>query len=78
MCGGASVSIDKTVLKLTASEYSHHSFIPGRIASIRIKGKSIGIMGEIHPYVLNNFDIEMPVALLELNIEQLLGILEGK
>ncbi len=44
----------------------HPSFIPGRTAQIRIGGKPVGIMGEIHPIVLNSWGLAKPVAAFEL------------
>ncbi|MBN2517809.1 MAG: phenylalanine--tRNA ligase subunit beta [Candidatus Altiarchaeota archaeon] len=44
------------------------TFIPGRCAEI-VSGKDrIGILGEVHPQVLENFGIEYPVAMAELDI----------
>jgi phenylalanyl-tRNA synthetase beta chain len=48
---------------------NHSSLIPGRSAEVLIKGKSIGFVGEIHPAVLANWKIEMPVAVFEIEIE---------
>ncbi|MEM3597043.1 MAG: phenylalanine--tRNA ligase subunit beta [Candidatus Bathyarchaeia archaeon] len=50
----------------------HPSFIEGRTAAIHIKGKRLGILGEIHPEVLNNFEIENPTAALEIDLEALI------
>ena len=47
---------------------SHPAFIPGRAAEIEVNGKPIGIFGEIHPGVLNNFGIEQPVAAFEMSV----------
>ncbi|MBI2628975.1 phenylalanine--tRNA ligase subunit beta [Candidatus Pacearchaeota archaeon] len=47
-------------------------FIDGRAAEITFNNKSIGHIGEIHPKILNNFKIKMPVALLEIDIEDVL------
>ena len=47
-------------------------FIQGRAASIVYKGKSIGVFGEIHPGVLENWGITMPCTAAELDIEVLL------
>ncbi len=52
-------------------EGKNPSFIEGRCARIFINEREAGIMGEIHPKVLNNFDIELPVAALEINTEKL-------
>jgi len=50
---------------------NHPSFIPGRSAEIVVNKKSIGFIGELHPAVLANWKIEMPVAAFEINIEKL-------
>ena len=47
----------------------HESFIEGRSAEIIAKGESVGIIGEIHPQVLNNWGIEKPVAAFEIDID---------
>jgi phenylalanyl-tRNA synthetase beta chain len=53
-------------------EAKHPSFIRGRTAAISVKGRVIGILGEIHPQVLNNFEIENPVAALEIDLQPLI------
>ncbi len=65
-------------LQLSVSNSNHPSFIHGRTAAVKARGKSIGIIGEINPEVLSNFELEMPVSLLEINIEQLLAVLKSK
>ncbi len=45
-------------------------FIEGRSGVVNLKSK-IGVLGEINPEVLENFDLEMPVAALELDLEKL-------
>ena len=47
-------------------------FIPGRAASLIYKGCPIGIFGEIHPEVLENWGITMPCIAAEIDIEALL------
>ncbi|WP_148883677.1 phenylalanine--tRNA ligase subunit beta [Thermococcus aciditolerans] len=49
----------------------HPSFIPGRAGKIVVEGKPIGIIGEIHPAVLENWGIEMPVAAFEMFLRPL-------
>ncbi|ASJ03180.1 phenylalanine--tRNA ligase subunit beta [Thermococcus profundus] len=46
-------------------EVEHPSFIPGRAGRIIVNGETIGIIGEIHPEVLEKWGIEMPVAVFE-------------
>ncbi|WP_258084666.1 phenylalanine--tRNA ligase subunit beta [Thermococcus thermotolerans] len=52
-------------------EIEHPSFIEGRVGRIVVDGKVIGIIGEIHPAVLENWGIEMPVAAFELFLRPL-------
>ncbi len=42
------------------------SFIPGRSAEVKLGEKSIGIIGELHPKVLTNWKIDVPVVCWEI------------
>jgi phenylalanyl-tRNA synthetase beta chain len=53
-------------VKYELKRAKHPSFIPNRIAKILVKGKEVGIIGEIHPMVLKNWKLEMPVAAFEI------------
>jgi len=46
-------------------------FIPGRTAEIRVSGKPVGIMGEIHPRCLESWGIGMPCAAAEVYLDAL-------
>jgi phenylalanyl-tRNA synthetase beta chain len=59
-------------LRWQIKEAKHPSFLEGRTAAIIIRGKQLGILGEIHPQVLNNFELENPVAAFEMNMEKIL------
>ncbi|MFB6141418.1 MAG: phenylalanine--tRNA ligase subunit beta [Halosimplex sp.] len=50
---------------------SHPSFIDGRTAEIVIDGQSVGVIGEIHPKVLVEYDLEVPVAAFEFDLDAL-------
>lgn len=52
-------------------EINHGSFIPGRAGRIIVNDKEIGVIGEIHPQVLENWGIEMPVAAFEIFLRPL-------
>ncbi|GAK52530.1 phenylalanyl-tRNA synthetase beta chain [Candidatus Moduliflexus flocculans] len=43
-------------------------FIEGRCGEILIDGKSVGIIGEVHPETLTKWGIKMPVTLFELQL----------
>lgn len=57
-------------------ETEHPNYIPGRVVNIFINNENIGILGEIHPEVLTNFGIEMPVVGAEINVDKLYKILK--
>jgi phenylalanyl-tRNA synthetase beta chain len=56
--------------KLEESDDSR--FIPGRAAAVLYGGKPIGVFGEIHPEVLENWGITMPCTAGELDLDALL------
>jgi len=49
----------------------HSSFIKGRTGEIIIKGKEAGIIGEVHPTILENWKLTMPVAAFELDLTKI-------
>jgi len=49
-------------------KYGHESFIEGRCAKVSVGKRLIGLFGEIHPEVLNNFEIEEPASAFELDL----------
>ncbi len=56
-------------VKLRFEEASNPSFLDGRVARILVNGEPVGWVGEIHPEVLENFEIEMPVTGFEIDLE---------
>ena len=58
--------------RLSFKETEYPSFLEGRAAAIYIKGKRLGVIGEIHPEVLNNFELENPTAAFEIDLEPLI------
>jgi phenylalanyl-tRNA synthetase beta chain len=63
-------------IKYELEECTHESFIDGRVGNIIIKKdnikKKIGIIGEISPVVLENFNLKYPVATFEFDISALI------
>ena len=55
----------------TVEEASDPRFIPGRQARLIVKGKPVGIFGELHPAVLENWDIRVPCTAGEIDLEAL-------
>ena len=48
------------------------TFFPGRCAEINAKGQVIGKLGVLHPEVLSAFDLNMPAAAMEIDLETFL------
>ena len=57
---------------------THPSFAEGRSAEIVSGGKQLGIIGEIHPAVLNNWTLEKPVVAFEIDLEEVFVLLRKK
>ena len=49
----------------------HPSFIAGRAAEVVLDGESAGVIGEVHPEVLVEHDLELPVAAFEFRLDAL-------
>ncbi|WAC05596.1 MAG: phenylalanine--tRNA ligase subunit beta [Methanoregula sp.] len=57
----------------TVRESVDEAFIDGRRAELYADDRSIGSFGEIHPAVLNAFELEQPVAAFELDLKAVPG-----
>jgi phenylalanyl-tRNA synthetase beta chain len=58
--------------KWTVKEAEHPSFLQGRVAAVSFKGKELGVVGEIHPEVLNNFELENPTGAFEIDLQKII------
>ncbi|SFR31843.1 phenylalanine--tRNA ligase subunit beta [Halogeometricum limi] len=58
-------------VELETPATTHPSFIDGRVAGVRIDGDDVGVVGELHPRVLVEHDLELPVAAFEFNLDAL-------
>tara|TARA_Y100000310_G_C20177562_1_gene576553 strand:- start:216 stop:605 length:390 start_codon:yes stop_codon:yes gene_type:complete len=52
-------------------EVEHDSFIKGRVGRVVVDDVKVAYIGEVHPKVLCNWGLEMPVAAFELNLSEL-------
>jgi phenylalanyl-tRNA synthetase beta chain len=57
----------------TVKESADPAFIDGRRGDIIVAGKKAGVFGEIHPAVLNAFELEHSVAAFELDLRAVPG-----
>jgi phenylalanyl-tRNA synthetase beta chain len=57
-------------LKVEAREGEHPSFIEGRVLKYFRGSEEVGLVGEIHPSVLLNFELGYPVAAMEFTLAE--------
>jgi len=58
-------------ISVAFEEADHGSFIPGRAAHLKLDNHAIATLGEIHPQVITNHGLDMPVAAAEINLTEL-------
>jgi phenylalanyl-tRNA synthetase beta chain len=58
-------------------ETEHPSFIDGRVGTVIVDKTEVGLLGEIHPKVLETWALENPVAGFELNMDSIARIRHG-
>lgn len=55
--------------KYEIKNYNHPSFIETRCGKLIVDEKEVGFFGEIHPQVLDNFEVEKPVIAFEMEVD---------
>jgi phenylalanyl-tRNA synthetase beta chain len=60
----------------TLEPISHPSFLDGRAGRIVSNGRAVGLIGEMHPEVLEHWQVSMPSVVFELEVDTLVE--EGK
>ncbi len=58
-------------VELATPPTEHPTFISGRTAEVVLDGESAGVIGEVHPKVLVEHDLELPVAAFEFELDAL-------
>ena len=56
----------------TLEPVQHPSFLEGRAGRIVLSGKTVGVIGEVHPEVLERWQIGVPVVAFEVNLSELI------
>ena len=56
-------------IKYYLEETNHGSFIDGRVGKIIAGENDLGIIGEIHPQVLQNWELENPASAFEISVD---------
>jgi phenylalanyl-tRNA synthetase beta chain len=70
---GTDALVRELALPVTVAESGDPAFIGGRRGELIVDGVSRGSFGEIHPAVLTAFELEHPVAALELDLRAVPG-----
>jgi phenylalanyl-tRNA synthetase beta chain len=55
----------------------HPSFHPGKCASVLSNGQPLGVFGELHPLVQENYDFVAPVLAADFDLEAVLAAIPG-
>lgn len=58
-------------------EKDFSSFHPGRTARIELAGRNVGVIGEMHPTVIENYRLPERVYMLQLNLEEIIQASAG-
>ncbi len=61
-------------LRWDSEESDNSAFIEGRRADVIVDGKKVGVFGEIHPEVLEKFELTNPVSAFELDITSIFDL----
>ncbi|MCY3410053.1 MAG: phenylalanine--tRNA ligase subunit beta [Candidatus Heimdallarchaeota archaeon] len=73
------LSILDTLTRLRGIEYTlesveHNYYLSGRSANIMFNGEIAGHLGEVHPQIINNLGVEVPISAMELDLSKIPGL----
>lgn len=77
MKGYVEALLDRMQIEYSFCDSNDPAFIGGRCLGIMAGKRRIGVFGEIHPQVLNNFKLEEPVVAAEVTLLEKIDYLEG-
>jgi len=55
----------------TLEPMNHPSFLEGRVGRIESKGRTLGLIGELHPETLEHWQVSLPAAAFQLEVDAL-------
>ena len=67
----SALRIKKASYTATKTNPSYH---PGRCAVVSVEGIEVGYIGQIHPLVAQNYDMDVPVYCAEIDLDVLMGL----
>jgi phenylalanyl-tRNA synthetase beta chain len=62
-------------IKYDLKEAKSPILIEGRTGSILVNNKIIGHLGETNPETLNNWNLKLPVSILEINLDEITSLI---
>lgn len=62
------LEIDHSRYYLESAGFTDGAYFPGCAANIIFDDQKVGVIGMVHPQVLNNFDLVYPCSAVELNV----------
>jgi len=62
-------------LSYELKESTHKDLIEGRTGAIVIDKKDVGCIGEMHPNTLKDWGMKMPIAMININLDEIFGLL---
>jgi len=69
----AGLHVDNVVFSPTRQP----AYYPGRVAALSVNGQSVGVLGQLHPYVAQSYDFktnsDWPVLAADFDLDRLLG-----
>jgi len=67
--------MDALHIDVTYAQAEHPSFHPGKCAAVIANGTALGVFGELHPLVQENYDFVSPVLAADFNLETILPLM---
>jgi phenylalanyl-tRNA synthetase beta chain len=63
-------------LEVSYAAAEHPSFHPGKCASVLLGKTALGVFGELHPLVQENYDFNAPVVAADFDLETMLALMK--
>ena len=73
--GAVEAVLDRLGISVSFAPRPEFGFLDGHTAEVRSGGEAIGLLGQVHPATAAAFDVDEPVFLVELWIEDLVRLL---
>ena len=69
--------LDRLGVSAEYAEATDHALLAGHAAAVVVDGRRVGLVGQVHPRVAAEFDLENPVAMFEVDLDALLPYVSG-